>query len=293
MSKFNWVRKASALFLFWATAAVALPTQTFTSYSFGSGDGFYPYAGLVQGTDGNLYGTTEGGGTQNDGTVFSITPSGTVTVLHSFCALSECADGYEPYGGLVQATNGDLYGTTYYGGSSSTCPFGEGCGTVFEITPSGVLTTLHSFGFTNDGATPYAGLVQGTNGIFYGTNLNGAYGYGTVFSITSSGTVATLHSFCPDPPQGCPDGATPYGGLIQATNGDFYGMTYRGGAYGFGEVYKITPNGTLTTLHSFCTLVDCRSEFVTTDAAGGVRVFPLDGPSIGRVSVDVAAELAS
>ena len=200
-------------------------------------DGSAPHAGLVQGANGNFYGTTLGGGTTGNGTVFKITPSGALTTLHSFCA-NGCTDGEEPTSGLVQATNGDLYGTTSAGGANDY-------GTVFKITPSGALTTLHSFEGT-DGANPLAGLVQGTNGNFYGTTTGGgASNYGKVFKITPSGALTILHSF-----DGA-DGVNPDAGLVQGTNGNFYGTTYGGGTNNFGTVFEITPSGTLTTLHSF------------------------------------------
>jgi uncharacterized repeat protein (TIGR03803 family) len=210
----------------------------------GCTDGSLPYAGLVQATNGNLYGTTSSGGANGYGTVFKISPSGTLTTLYSFCSTSGCTDGESPYAGLVQATNGNLYGTTSYGGANNL-------GTVFRITPSGNLTTLHSFDGNTDGSYPYAGLVQATNGNLYGTtNSYGAHGDGTVFKISLSGTLTTLYSFCSK--SGCTDGESPYGGLVQATDGNFYGTTSSGGAnVYYGTVFKITPSGTLTTLHSF------------------------------------------
>jgi uncharacterized repeat protein (TIGR03803 family) len=268
MSKVNWTMKACAVFLLWAAAAVSLSAQTFTTlYSFGAPpDGATPYAGLVQGTDGDFYGTTAGGGANTSycaddgyngcGTVFKITPGGVLTTLYSFCSPGGyCADGFEPIGGLVQSANGDFYGTTRAGGSQN------GGGTVFKITPSGTLTTLHSFcstGDCTDGLQPYAGLVQGADGDFYGTTAyGGANAYGTVFRITPSGTLTTLYSFCSL--SDCSDGELPYAGLVQGTNGDFYGATAQGGkkmlycvGIGCGTVFKITPGGTLTTLHSFC-----------------------------------------
>jgi uncharacterized repeat protein (TIGR03803 family) len=134
-----------------------------------------PYAGLIQATDGNLYGTTLGGGTKGGGTVFKITPSGKLTTLYSF------ANGSWPYAGLIQATDGNLYGTTQGGG-------GYDGGTVFNITLTGNLTTLYHFCPKRgcaDGASPHAGLVQDTNGTFYGTTeAGGANGVGTVFSLS-------------------------------------------------------------------------------------------------------------
>jgi uncharacterized repeat protein (TIGR03803 family) len=247
-------------------AACFSSLQAFTVLaSFNGTDGLVPYAGLVQATNGDLYGTTYYGGANNNcapfdgcGTVFKITPSGTLTTLYSFCSKSGCPDGSEPSAGLVQATNGDLYGTTNYGGANCA-PYG--CGTVFKITPSGTLTTLYSFcsktGCT-DGYNPYAGLVQASNGDLYGTTLYGAgtYGYGgTVFKITPSGTLTTLYSFCSK--SGCTDGSEPYAGLVKAANGDLYGTTFNGGANSEGTVFKITPSGTLTTLYSFCSQSGC------------------------------------
>jgi uncharacterized repeat protein (TIGR03803 family) len=236
----------ATLMLMVAATATAATAQTFkTLHSFDGTDGDSPYAGLVQGTDGNLYGTTQIGGADTKdcgvlgcGTAFKISPTGTLTTLHSF----DGTDGQDPVGALVQATNGNFYGTTEYGGANHYY------GTVFKITPSGTLTTLYSFCSQNnciDGAYPYAGLVQATNGNFYGTTVGGgANNLGTVFKITPGGTLTTLHSFDGG------DGESPYGGLVQATDGNFYGTT-EGGGDGFGTIFKITPRGTLTTLHSF------------------------------------------
>jgi len=228
------------------------PSGTLTTlHSFEGTDGEFPYGGLVQASDGNLYGTTFLGGDLGCqqgligcGTVFQITPSGTLTTLHNF----EGRDGWGPWGWLIEAGDGNLYGTTGGGGSA-------GYGTVFRITLNGTLTTLHSFDFT-DGYDPYAGLVQGTDGNFYGTteyggnygcnNGGGDYGCGTVFKITPNGTLTTLYSF-----HGSPDGAFPIGGLVQGTDGNFYGTTEASGPACCGTVFKVTPSGTLTTLHGF------------------------------------------
>jgi uncharacterized repeat protein (TIGR03803 family) len=230
--------------------------QTFTVlHSFDGTDGYAPESSLVQGTDGNLYGTTGVGGANDDcsfynattgcGTVFKITPGGTLTTLYSFCAQSGCTDGENPYGGLVLANNGDFYGTTGGGGA-------HGAGTVFKITSSGELTTVYNFCLQSgcsDGQDPTGTLVQATNGNFYGvTFFGGAHGQGAIFKLTPSGTLTTLYSFCAV--SGCPDGQAPMG-LIQASNGDFYGTTSDGGANNDGTVFRITSSGTLTTLHSF------------------------------------------
>jgi uncharacterized repeat protein (TIGR03803 family) len=229
-----------------------------TLHSFDYTDGYGPNR-LVQATDGNFYGTTVQGGDNCSGlggcgTAFKMTPSGALTTLYTFCSQPNCADGGTP-SPLVQATDGDFYGTTSYGGTSDNCEFfGPGCGTVFKMTPSGTLTTLHNFDYT-DGYVSRSGLIQATDGNFYGTtNGGGANQYGTVFKITPTGTLTSLYSFCSQ--LGCTDGDAPYAGLVQATDGNFYGTTTLGGGSGCygggcGTVFKITPSGTLTTLHSF------------------------------------------
>src|SRR6267143_4465525 len=196
------------------------------------------FAPLLQGTDGNLYGTTSAGGAHGQGTVFKVSTGATLTTLYSFCAQSNCADGAAPYAGLTQARDGNLYGTTEAGGTNNA-------GTVFKITPGGTLTTLHKFNF-NDGANPYAALIQGTDRNFYGTTESGgAHILGTVFKMTPTGTLTTLHSF------NLTDGSSPEAALIQAADGNFYDTTYNGGNEGYGTVFKITSGGTLTTLHTF------------------------------------------
>lgn len=214
-------------------------------------DGATPSGGVVQGSDGNFYGTTSSGGDQNCnvdyggcGTVFKITPEGKLTTLHIF----KGTDGASPGGSLVQAADGNFYGTTF---GFLACNVSSECGTVFKITPSGRLTTLYRFctqANCTDGTHPIAGLIQATDGNFYGTTFAGGggdcvadfgAGCGTVFELTPLGALTTLHSF------DSADGANPDGGLLQATNGSFYGTTYSGGnlsceaPYGCGTVFSL------------------------------------------------------
>lgn len=237
------------------------PTGTFTTlYEFcaetNCADGALPYSGLVQGANGNLYGTTWQGGAQGAGSVFEITQQGILTTLHSFCPRSQCADGNSPYAGLVQATSGNFYGTTVEGGYN-----GGYAGTVFEITPTGMLTTLYNFCSQPgcaDGQAPVAALIQAADGNFYGSTVQGGTnGRGTIFRITTEGHLTTLHSFTGT------DGGGPEGALIQTAKGNFYGTTAAGGFgncsdnYGCGTVFEITPAGTLTNLYSFCSEPGC------------------------------------
>jgi uncharacterized repeat protein (TIGR03803 family) len=216
------------------------PKETFTSMdSFDSSDGADPLAGLILATDGNFYGTTSAGGANSSGTVFRVTPTGTLTTIYSFCAEANCADGANPTGNLVQASDGNFYGTTF--------------GTVFKITPAGVLTTLHTFCTEKncpDGDRATGGLVQAADGDFYGTTFAGGFSdHGTIFKIDPGGTLTTLHRFCVQ--SSCSDGYGPEAGLVQATDGNFYGTTSEGGAYGVGTVFRMTSGGSLTTLHPF------------------------------------------
>jgi uncharacterized repeat protein (TIGR03803 family) len=213
-------------------------------------DGTNPVT-LVLGADGNLYGVTNLGGAYSQGTVFKVTPGGTLTTLYSFCALSGCPDGNQ-VSGISLGMDGYLYGTTATGGSGT-----YGQGTAFKITPGGELTTLYSFCSQPncvDGALPNS-VIQGADGNLYGTTEGGNAGYnGTVFKLTPKGELTWSYNFCSQP--NCVDGAGTWGPVVQADNGDFYGSTVGGGAYGLqgpgGTVYKITPAGALTTLYSFC-----------------------------------------
>jgi uncharacterized repeat protein (TIGR03803 family) len=272
-----------ALFLICVAMVVASAAQTFTTLaSFDLTNGDDPFSvSLVQGTDGNLYGVTQGGGADGSGEVYRITPAGNLTVLHSFCSQTNCSDGARPFGSLVLGTNGNFYGTTSGGGINA--PNCDGCGTVFEITPSGSVTTLYKFcSQTNctDGFNPDAGLVLGVDGSFYGTTYYGGANFsgiaGTVFKITPTGNLTTLYSFCVQ--LECADGAGSMAALVQATNGNLYGTTGGGGMFQGGTVFEITPTGSLTTLYSF-KLVELAG------AAPNALVQATDGNFYGTTSV--------
>ena len=226
------------------------PAGTLTTLaSFKNSNGAYPTAGVVQGGDGNFYGTTSDGGTNGGfGTVFRITPAGTLTSLYSF----DNINGANPYGGLTMDATGNFYGTTGYGGPYiNQDENGLGYGIVFKISTNGTFTTLYAFTGADDGYYPLTGLVLGNDGNFYGTTAEAdtfgdpAYGAGTVFRITPGGAFTSLASF------NYSNGANPYAGLIQANDGNFYGTTYNGGAANAGTVFQMTPAGTLNTMVSF------------------------------------------
>jgi uncharacterized repeat protein (TIGR03803 family) len=221
----------------------------------------------VLGSDGNFYGSTGGGGPSNDGTLFKFTKAGTLTTLHDF----EGTDGLA-IKHLVEGSDGNFYGTTSNGGNLSECA-GNGCGTVFKMTPRGVLTTLYNFCSQSgcaDGAVLYDALKQGTDGNYYGTTwAGGLWNGGTIFRITPKGTPTTVYSFCVKNYPFCSDGSNPIA-LVLGTDGNFYGTTADGGAYGEGSVFKITRHGKLTTIYSFCVQIGC------TDGAE-----PHDGLALG------------
>ena len=257
----------------------------------GDKDGEANHAALVLATNGNFYGTSQGnsggcGGPNGTcGVFYSVTPSGVFTVLYDFCAVTggpyNCQDGTTTEVALVQASNGDFYGTNQvYGGYNA--------GTIFQLTAGGKLTTLHSFCANGsyedcpDGNGPYSALVQGKDGNLYGTTSYGGANYfdGTAFKITTGGTFTTLHSFSADGDLGY----YPTGGLVQAANGKFYGVTAEGGTTGGGTFFSMTTSGTVTTLYSFCTVGSCTDgtspisvvlgsdgNFYGTTAGGGVN----------------------
>ncbi|MFY9738039.1 MAG: choice-of-anchor tandem repeat GloVer-containing protein [Candidatus Cybelea sp.] len=216
-------------------------------YSFKGGtDGLQPTAGLTV-VNGELYGTTTGGGTAGYGTVFKVSTSGSESVVHSF---GNVPDGAYPYSGLL-ALHGSLYGTTYSGGT------GAGYGTVFKMSMSGKDHVIYNFNpnsSSGDGESPEAGVIA-LNGKLYGTTYyGGTSGKGTIFGVSMSGKEEMLYSFA-----GGADGALPTGGLI-AVNGALYGAAPNGGTYGggcandpsgCGLIFKITTSGKKTTLHTF------------------------------------------
>ena len=216
-----------------------------TVYSFNGVDtGILPYAGLVQGSDGNFYGTTMWGGTANYGTVFKLTPEGTLTRLHSFWRGSTDMgnNGFYPATELIQGTDGNLYSVTEDGGS-------RGNGVVFKVSTSGLFTNLHSFiDFSTDGGIyPFSALVQGADRNYYGIagGLGGSPYRGNIFKITADGVYTNFHSFT-----GGNDGAGP-DRLLLGSDGNFYGTTFWGGTNNYGTIFKFTTNGVCTGLYSF------------------------------------------
>jgi len=204
---------------------------------------------LIQGRDGSLYGTTQYGGngafctaTGGCGEVYKITPQGEFTMLHAFCSEANCTDGVRPYAALVQGSDGDFYGTTDEGGDGAVCESPGGCGTIFRITSDGIMTTLHSFCSLDscaDGLYSQGSLIQATDGDLYGTSRQGGGLLdGVIFKITTQGKLTPLYRFdCPRVP--C-SGLDPYVGLVQDTDGTFYGVTNQGGFIGYGTVYDIS-----------------------------------------------------
>jgi uncharacterized repeat protein (TIGR03803 family) len=245
--------KVMAVFLLVLGTSVLMRAQTFTTlYSFtGSKDGAYPYAGVTQDDEGNIYGVAAAGGNLNChfpgargcGVVFKIDAAGNETVLYTFSG----KDGAYPYGTLVRDKAGNLFGTTEYGGDFQCDKYqGLGCGVVFEIDTAGKETVLHLFsGGRADGCNPYENLIMDQAGNLYGTTpYCGASGHGTVFMLTREGKETLLHNFA-----GL-DGTTP-SGLLRAASGNLYGLTNSGGTAGRGVLYELTEEGTLTVLYNF------------------------------------------
>src|SRR5437762_2489088 len=228
-----------------AAAAIILGPVTVNAqvlsvlHSFNGSDGQFAESALVQGSDGNFYGTTALGGANNKGTVFKIDATGNLTTLHSFSGAP--GEGANPTAKLVRGSDGNFYGTTVRGGAHNL-------GTAFKISALGSFTMLHSFsGSPGEGANPVAGLVQGSDGNFYGTTgLGGEHYLGTAFKIDPAGNLTTMHSFSGS----AGEGVDPLAGLVQASDGNFYGTTALGGAHYVGTLFKITPAGSLTTLYS-------------------------------------------
>ncbi len=282
----RWIIVALVVF-YGLSGAGSAQAQTFTSlYDFCSQsnctDGITPEAALIQGTNGSLYGSTFSGGTNNDGTLFRLGTSGELTTLYSFCAAGgSCSDGMLPDAPLVLGANGNFYGVTQQGGP-------KGGGAFFEITLAGTLYSIGGLGGANGPYDPL-GLVLGPTGNFYGTTFSGGYrNRGTVFSITPKGAVTTLYDFCKT--GNCAAGGVyPEAGLVEGIDGNFYGSTSEGGKGtncpdakgGCGTIFRITSQGDLTTLYSFCVESGCTNGF----NPSGPMIQGVDGSFYGTNSL--------
>mgnify|MGYP002401987095 CR=1 FL=1 len=276
------------LLAFCVVAAITMSAQTFTTLvDFDQTNGGQPAAALVQGLDGNLYGTTSSGGANNGGTVFRMTPEGKLTTVYSFCSKANCTDGSDP-GQILLGNDGNFYGFTITGGANCLELSNSGCGTIFKITPAGTFSTIYSFcALTNcaDGWAPNA-LIQGPDGNFYGiTRLGGPYndpdGTGEVFKLTPAGALSIVYGFCRDKGS-CSDGEEP-AGLMQGSNGNFYGTTDGGGGDGCGTIYELSHAGALTILHSSTPNQGCDHTGVMQASDGNFYGTTTDGGGAHRM----------
>lgn len=215
---------------------------------------------LTLGKNGSLYGGTLAWGTNNDGTVFSTTESGQLTTLYNLGG----ANGPASHISLLQMNDGAFYATSRDGGGTCAINGAAGCGTLFKMSPTGVVATLYNFcsrqqkgGNCPDGAFP-ANLILGLNGYLYGTTeYGGTFNEGTIFQVTPSGQFSILYNFCSQ--TGCADGFGPTS-LFQATDGNLYG-TSGGGTNNYGTIFRLTVTGTLTTLYRFCSVMNCTDGY--------------------------------
>ncbi|HEV2381127.1 MAG TPA: choice-of-anchor tandem repeat GloVer-containing protein [Terriglobia bacterium] len=272
----RWAAVMVAAMLTTLVAAIAAPAQTYSVvYSFAGGTGgSSPWAGLIADGAGNLYGTTQRGGSYGFGTVFKLDPEGNETVLYSFAG---GADGTVPQAGLIRDNAGNLYGDTANGGIFDG-------GTVFKLDSTGHETVLYAFA-GRDGMYPEGSLTQDAVGNLYGTTERGGLaGLGVVFKLDTLGNETVLHSF------NWTNGAGPFGGPIRDAVGDFYGIASGGGLHGYGVVFKLDPAGNESTLYNFpggadganpeaALIRDAVGNLYGTTAFGGVGVgvvFELD-----------------
>jgi uncharacterized repeat protein (TIGR03803 family) len=240
-------------------------------------------------SEGNLYGSAGFGGAHNVGDVYKLTASGQETVLHSFCSLAKCTDGSAPNGGPIMDSEGNLYGTTLYGGASSSgSGVTSGAGVLYKLAPSGSETVLYNFcSLANcaDGALPSGRLLMDSEGNLYGTTIEGgpnggiSAGDGVVFKVAPSGQETVLCSFGS---ASCPVGANPNSGVISDSEGNLYGTTSKGGAHAKGVAFELDASGQETVLYNFCSLTNCadgeQPGSVVRDSAGNLYGSAGDGP---------------
>jgi uncharacterized repeat protein (TIGR03803 family) len=239
---------------------LALSAQDFTVLqNFNNTNGDEPLTPPILASDGNLYGATVRGSANATGLVYKLTPQNKLSTLYAFCSQTNCADGSIPEFGPILGNDGNLYGTTSYGGVNDL-------GVVYKLTLSGKFTVLYSFCHC-DGGWYSNGLVADGKGGFYGTTLEGgSHQFGTIFHLTAQGKLTTLYNFCDSQPT-CIDAYNNNGEpqpLILGIDGNLYGITTTGGQYyylcspgGCGTVFKITPHGEFSIVYSFCSLSNC------------------------------------
>jgi uncharacterized repeat protein (TIGR03803 family) len=274
--------------------------QVTALHDFSGSDGQYPEAGLTLGADGNFYGTTEEGGTGSWGVLFKMSPAGAVTILHNFN--QDGVDGFLPLSSPILASDGNFYGATSYGGTNnagtvykltpagvyttiynydSSVGYGAGfsptqgrdgnlyvvaisggsdnCGSIIKISTSGVLLNSYSFDCGANGGNPQASLLQASDGNFYGAAFNGgSYSGGVLFKVDTNFDYTVLESFGAT----TADGSEPNGGLIQATDGKFYGVFYKGGAFNDGAIYSYSIGGVTNALFSWNRQIDAEGTFL-------------------------------
>lgn len=255
-----------------------------------SGDGTLPEAGLVRDAAGNLYGTTQYGGTGcpifvaplqlvvfGCGVVFRVAANGAETLLHRFgAAFPTTKDGKYPVASLLRDSAGNIYGTTRLGGTF-------GWGAVFKLYPSGLEIVLHSFTNGADGGQPFGNVIRDVDGNLYGTTAaGGAFKNGMVFKLNTTDKETVLHSFT-----GGADGREPFGGLVRDPAGNLYGTTAGGGAFGNGTVFKLDTTGKEIVLHSFTSGADGSSPDagLIRDSAGNLYGATTSGGAFGNGTV--------
>jgi len=233
-------------------------------YAFNGSDGRLPSADLIRDEAGNLYGTTFIGGANNYGVVFRVDPDGHETVLHDFTGGT---DGARSTGALIRDDEGNLYGTTNYGGNVNECVNGAdvGCGVVFKLDRNGIETVLYTFTGGSDGATPFAGVMRDHNGNLYGTTIAGGgfygalcagFGCGVVFKLDQTGQQTVLYTF-----EGGADGGNPFGGLIEDSNGKLYGAATLGGNFYVSQGWCATLGCGVVFEISACRTARCQGQF--------------------------------
>jgi uncharacterized repeat protein (TIGR03803 family) len=249
------IRPALACLTIGLSLAVCAQAQTINNLGLFDGlNGWEPYSSVIQAPDGNFYGATSGGpGFKANN--FQVTPAGELSSIYRWCSQPLCADGNES-SPLILGSDGNLYGTTYGGGSRAGAQHGSG--TVYNMTTAGELTTLYTFCPAKpctDGQYPL-GIVLASDGNFYGTTSSGGtFDEGTLFRISTTGEFKVLYTFCSL--TNCADGSYLMYPPIQAADGNFYGTTFDGGTNNGGVIYKLTPSGTYTVLYDFCSSDQC------------------------------------